>query len=270
VDQHTFGPLGAVCRLGLASRLTGQLRETDILVALDAGVNFLNWPGTSDFLSRTIAGLGPRRREVLVCVQLEARTANDARRELDGLLQELHSDYVDVVTFYYVEAADEWEQIAGPGGALDFCRRAQQQGKVRLLGLTSHQRALAAAVAQTGLIDMLMIRYNAAHRGAETDIFPLTDRLRLPVVTYTSLRWGELLLPTPADPPSFHVPTAPAWYRFVLQNPAVTVALMAPQTRAELDENLAILSDPRPLSAFEYQTLAEHGQRVRRCAGPFP
>ena len=44
------------------------------------------------------------------------------------LLRQLHTDYLDVVTFYYVEAADEWEQIIGPGGALEYCRRAQEQG----------------------------------------------------------------------------------------------------------------------------------------------
>ena len=45
----------------------------------------------------------------------------------------------------------------GPGGALEFCRRAREAGQVRLLGLTSHQRHLAALAAQSRLLDMLMI-----------------------------------------------------------------------------------------------------------------
>jgi predicted aldo/keto reductase-like oxidoreductase len=66
------------------------------------------------------------------------------------------------------------------------------------------------------------------------------------------------------------VPAAPAWYRFVLQHPAVTVALMAPSSRAELEENLMLLADAVPLSDAEYERLAAHGQRVRRHAGQFP
>jgi predicted aldo/keto reductase-like oxidoreductase len=260
----------SVCRLGLATRGGGHLAVADIHHALERGVNFLNWPGCPDALSQTIAGLGARRGDVVVCVQFEARTAAQAKSELAAILHELNTDYVDLLTFYYVEAAAEWRQIIAPGGALEFCRQAQRDGRVRLLGVTSHQRKLAAQMAHSGELDMLMIRYNAAHRGAETDVFPVTNALGMPVVVYTCLRWGALLEPTPDDPPGFVVPRAPAWYRFALQSPSVTVALMAPDNRAELDENLTVLDAPGPLSPQEFEQLAAHGQRVRRHGGTFP
>src|SRR6516164_2468566 len=149
-----------LCRLGLATRGTNRLTPADIRLALDRGVNFLNWCGNPDGLSEAVAGLGPRRREVMVCVQFEARTAPDARAELASILRELHTDYVDVLTFYYVEDVSEWQQIIGPGGALEYCREAQRRGEVRVLGVTSHQRPLAADMARSGLLDLLMIRYN--------------------------------------------------------------------------------------------------------------
>ena len=61
----------------------------------------------------------------------------------------------------------------------------------------------------------------------------------------------------------------PDWYRFVLQHPAVTVTLAAPQTRAELAEDLKVLEATGPLNDGEYVALAEHGDRVRRNAGGF-
>jgi aryl-alcohol dehydrogenase-like predicted oxidoreductase len=259
-----------LCRLGLATRGTNRLVPADIHFALDRGVNFLNWCGNPDGLSAAIAGLGPRRREVMVCVQFEARTADDARTELASILRELRTDYVDVLTFYYVEEASEWQQIIGPGGSLEYCREARRRGEVRALGVTSHQRPLAADMARGGLLDLLMIRYNAAHRGAETDVFPATDALGLPVVVYTCLRWGALMRPTPDDPPGFVVPRAPAWYRFALQSPSVTVALTSPESREELEEDLTVLDAPVPLPADEYERLAEHGRRVRRHGGSFP
>jgi aryl-alcohol dehydrogenase-like predicted oxidoreductase len=175
-----------------------------------------------------------------------------------------------VLTFYYVEEASEWQQIIGSGGALEYCREAQAGGAVRVLGVTSHQRPLAADMARSGLLDLLMIRYNAAHRGAETDVFPVTDALGLPVVVYTCLRWGALPRPTPDDPPGFVVPRAPAWYRFALQAPSATVALMSPESREELEEDLTVLDADGPLSAAEYEVLSKHGQRVRRHGGRFP
>jgi len=175
-----------------------------------------------------------------------------------------------VLTFYYVEAEEEWREIIGPGGSLEFCREAKSAGRVRMLGLTSHQRPLAAKWARSGLLDMLMIRYNAAHRGAEREVFPTTEALGLPVAAYTALRWGALLRPTRDDPEGFAVPRAPAWYRFGLQNPAAAVVLMAPESREELEEDLTVLEAAGPLSAAEYDELAAHGLRVRGNAGSFP
>ncbi len=267
-----FPPLHStsICRLGLATRGNTHLTESDIELALVKGVHFLNWCGSPDALSRTIAGLGSRRSKVVVCVQFEARTAADARKELRQILAELRTDYVDVLTLYYVEEPGEWKEITVPGGAMEYLRAAKEAGEVRRIGLTSHQRPLAAEWAKTGLLDLLMIRYNAAHRGAETDVFPVTDTCGIPVVVYTCLRWGALLRPTRDDPPGFVVPSAPAWYRFALQTPSVTVALMAPDNRAELTEDLTVLEAGGPLTPAEFETLAGHGRRVRRHAGNFP
>ena len=261
-----------VCRLGIASRGNANPTPEDIHLALERGVNFLNWCGCGyeDGMSRAIANLGAKRQEVVVCVQFDARTALDAERELASILKVLNSSYVDILTFYYVEEVAEWQRIIGPGGALEYCRQAQRDGLVRKLGVTTHQRSLAATIAQTCLLDCLMIRYNAAHRGAETEVFPITMDLQTPVITYTALRWGALLQPTSDDPPGFSVPPAPMWYRFALQSPAVTVVLAAPANREELLEDLKLFDATGPMSADEYQRLAEHGQRVRRHAGSFP
>jgi predicted aldo/keto reductase-like oxidoreductase len=264
-----------VCRLGLASRGGTGLTPDDVLFALQRGVNFLNWPGEADSpggpdaVSEAVAALGPQREEVVVCVQFGARTADDAASELRSLLRTLRSDYVDVLTFYYVEQPEEWHQVIAPGGALTWCRDARKDGIIRRLGITSHQRSLAALAARSGFLDLLMIRYNAAHRGAEREVFPVTDAQGMPVVTYTALRWGALLEPTPEDPPHFVPPPAPAWYRFALQCPSVTVTLAAPQDRAELEQDLVVLRATGPLPQAEYDELAAHGARVRKHAGLF-
>jgi aryl-alcohol dehydrogenase-like predicted oxidoreductase len=167
-----------------------------------------------------------------------------------------------------VEQQDEWQRLTADDGALTYCRRAREDGVIRRLGVTSHQRPLAAEMARSGLIDALMIRYNAAHRGAEKDIFPVTDALRVPVIAYTAQRWGALAQATPDDPPGFRVPGVTEWYRFVLDSPSVAVVLAAPNDRAELEQDLGVL-DAGPLSPAEYAVLAEHGERVRRYAGTF-
>jgi aryl-alcohol dehydrogenase-like predicted oxidoreductase len=259
----------------LASHGETAITPDDVLYALGRGVNFLNWPGLAegppgdDAFSAAIGSLGANRESVVVCAQFGARNAADAAAELRSALATLRTDYVDVLTLYYVEKPDEWEEIISPSGSLRYLQGAKRDGIVLRIGVTSHQRKLAARMAASGLLDLVMIRYNAAHRGAERDVFPVTNSLGLPVIAYTALRWAALLGPTPDDPPGFSVPRAPDWYRFVLQHPAVAVTLAAPHSREELEEDLQVLDATGPLTDAEYAILGEHGQRVRRNAGSF-
>ncbi len=266
----TLAVVGRVCRLGLATRGQSHLSADAVHEAVRRGINYLNWCGYRDGMSQAVREMGSRRRDVMVAAQLEARTAGAARREIESYLAELGTDYLDVATYYYVEAADEWATILGPGGAAEALERLRAQGVVRAIGLTTHQRALAADVAQSGRLDLLMIRYNAAHRGAERQVFPITQARGMPVVCFTALRWGALMRPTRDDPPTFRAPAAAEWYRFVLCHPAVTVALMAPDSDAELHENLSLLDDWHGLSAEAYASLRAHGERVRKHGGSFP
>ena len=52
-------------------------------------------------------------------MQLNARTAIEARRELAAIYQELATDYLDVVTYYYVESQGEWDEMHGAGWRAD-------------------------------------------------------------------------------------------------------------------------------------------------------
>jgi hypothetical protein len=63
---------------------------------------------------------------------------------------------------------------------------------------------------------------------------------------------------------------APEWYRFVLCHPAVTVGLMAPAGRKELEEDLLLLDNARGFTDAQYAALRAHGDRVHRHAGRFP
>ncbi len=218
---------------------------------------------------------GDRRRETIFAAQLKARTADEAERELDWVLEQTGGLRLDVGTLYYVESDSEWETITGPGGAWEALAGRRRTGELGLLGLTSHQRKLAAKWVQQRsedgqpMLDMLMIRYNAAHTGAEQDVFPVTSELRVPVVTFTGLRWRDLLRGTPDDPPGFRPPNAADCYRFCMAHPAVAVSLAAPNGKSELEEDLGALNDSEVSSEAWMQAMRDHGRRVHRHAREF-
>jgi aryl-alcohol dehydrogenase-like predicted oxidoreductase len=268
-----------VARLGLASHDGSSLAAGDIHHAFERGVRFFNWSGLAegfeaaegrDAFRDALATLGARRDDAVLCAQFGARSAEDARRELDALLKALRTEYLDVITLYWVESREEWESLRAPDGALAFCREAKRDGLVRRIGVTSHQRPLASEMARSGELDALMVRYNAAHRGAERDVFPVAEERHVPIISFTATRWNALMRRTPEEPRGFEAPRAPEWYRFALQQPAVSVVLCAPHSRAELDEDLSVLETAGPLAPDEYARLAEHGAQVRKHASAFP
>ena len=267
--------LPAVARLGIATRGNTGLSVGDVEYAFQRGVRYFNWCGKPDGQSQAVGELGDRRDGVVFATQLKARTADDAERELDWILEHTKSARLEVGTLYYVESDEEWEVITGRGGAWEALDRRRRDGQLGLLGLTSHQRALAAKcaceLAPDGerRLDMLMIRYNAAHTGAEEDVFPVTSALGMPVVTFTGLRWRDLLRSTPDDPPGFRPPTAAECYRFCMASSTVAVTLAAPNGRSELAEALGALGDGVDRGGDWLEGMRAHGARVHRHAREF-
>ncbi len=87
-----------------------------------------------------------------------------------------------------------------------------------------------------------MHRYNMAHRKAEEQVFPMAQQAGIPVVAFTCTRWGQLLRGHPDW--LREIPTAADCYRYALHQKAVHLAITAPQTQAQLEENLSVLHAP--------------------------
>ena len=154
-----------------------------------------------------------------------------------------------------------WFARRPPQKVIDGARKLKQKGLVRFIGLTSHNRKLFPELAKEGLFDIFHIRYNAAHRGAETETFPhITGDDRPGVVSFTATDWRKLLgkrkLPHGEKPL-----TAAECYRFVLSHPAVDVCMMGAKSIEQMRENLAVL-DQGPLTAEEMERVQRIGRFV--------
>jgi aryl-alcohol dehydrogenase-like predicted oxidoreductase len=135
----------------------------------------------------------------------------------------------------------------------------KEAGLIRYVGITTHNRDIAVHFLQSGKIDVLMHRYNMAHRQAEKIVFPVAIEQDIPVVSFTATRWSSLL----KGHPDWHleIPKALDCYRFVLQNPAINLALTSPKTTEELRENLALF-DHLKMDENEYQLWQKYGDLI--------
>lgn len=143
----------------------------------------------------------------------------------------------------------------------------KESGKVRALGFSIHNRLLAARLVHelTPAPDVLMIRYNAAHRGAEPDIFESLPEEKPGIIAYTATRWGDLLKPQPES--GFSQPmTPPECYRFVLMHPAVDSVLCGARTYEELEADTSGVKEG-PLASERYEEILRFGDAVHKKGG---
>jgi len=176
------------------------------------------------------------------------------RRAAEAALRTLGVDFLDVFQLYWLG-----KMSAFTAAVREEMSRLREEGKVRALGVSIHDRRRAGKLAEASDLDLLMIRYNAAHPGAEAEIFPHLDRRRPAVVAYTATAWRKLL----RAPGGWKgkVPTAGGCYRFCLASPHVDVVLTGPRNVGELRENLAAV-DRGPLSPAEMEEMRAFGRAV--------
>jgi predicted aldo/keto reductase-like oxidoreductase len=144
---------------------------------------------------------------------------------------------------------------------LDRAMAMKEKGLYRFLGLSGHNRMLFPKLAKMEIFDLFHIRYNAAHRGAEEEIFPHFDNEERPgLASYTATRWGQLLK-TKNMPTGEVAPPASHCYRFVLSHAAVDVCMCGPKNRDQMKEALRTL-ELGPLDDKELERMKKIGDYV--------
>jgi aryl-alcohol dehydrogenase-like predicted oxidoreductase len=256
--RHTDLLIG---RIGLGSSF--GVGPEGLEIAYDHGINYFYWgsirrPGFGRGIRRLVRTKG--RENVVVALQCYARwPAQLLRWNLESGLRRLGLDHADVLIL-------GWHNSRPPRWLLDTALELREKGRVRFLQLSGHRRGFFPEMAREDLIDTFMVRYNAAHRGAEQDVFPrLPEGARRPgIVAYTATRWGSLLDPK-RTPPDEATPRASDCYRFCLTSPEVDMVLCGPANDEQVREACTALAKG-PLDAQELEWMRRVGDHVYQRA----
>ncbi len=256
-------PLGGISdgvfRLGLAGSYWPGKKA--IYKALDEGVNYFFLFGFDMQTIRVLRDVLRTNRDKYVVATGAYNyiwAHQNLRRTLEKRLRQLRTDYIDVFHFLGVMKPGEFA-----GRVQDELAALRSDSRVRGVSISCHDRRFAGELAAQGALDALMIRYNAAHRGAEEEIFPRLAAHRPGVVSYTATRWSFLLRRPRSWPKNGRIPSAGMCYRFVLSNPNVDVCLTAPRNLKQLEENLAAVRQG-PLPEDDMQFMRGFGDVVHR------
>jgi predicted aldo/keto reductase-like oxidoreductase len=100
---------------------------------------------------------------------VRTRDAEKCREAFEDLLARLQTDYIDLGMIHYVDRVDDWEAIqASP--YLDYVQELRRSGKIRHVGLSTHNPEIGILAAESGLVEMILFSINPAF-----DLMPPTD-----------------------------------------------------------------------------------------------
>ena len=104
--------------------------------------------------------LGHARKKIVLATKTFMRDGAKATAHLENSLRMLKTDYIDLYQFHQVAQEKDLKAVTAPGGALEVAVKARQQGKVRFIGVTSHNLAMAVKLVKTGLFDTIQFPFN--------------------------------------------------------------------------------------------------------------
>jgi len=255
-----------VFRMGIAGNY--GIDSSDVEWAADQGANYWVWGHGFKKVTAGIKEVIRKDRDKNVVAFLGWGFFGwQVRQSIEKALRKLNTDYLDVFKLGWLGRTSAYSK-----GVVDSLLELKQEGKIKAIGTSIHDRKRAGKLALDSELDLLMIRYNAKHTGAEEDIFPYLKNRNPCVVSYTALAWQQLINPVkniempqwPGSRQAVKIPplTPELCYRFVLSNPNIHLVLTGPKNREQLMMNFRAIQQGA-LTQEELDWIRQYGKLIR-------
>ena len=261
MPQRSFGKTGRkVSLFGLGCYPLGNLANeraaVDVITAaLRAGCTYIDTaPSYKNGRSERRVGIALRawghQRGVFLTTKTTERTADGARRDLDGSLKRLGVSQVDLVQVHAVrDDADLARVLDLKRGPLAGLLRAQSEGRAKYIGMTGHAdpRVVRAAFERFGFTSVLMPLncVDPHHLSFELATLPAAVRLGIGRVAMKVFSSGALVKRGIS-------PEACLRYTYGLD---VSTAIVGCRTLAEVELAARVARENKPLSEAERAAL---------------
>jgi len=210
-----------------------------------AGVNYIDtaraYTVSEEYLGYALEGI---RKDFVLATKSPAKTRAAMAADIDTSLEKLRTDYIDLYQIHNPSAA-ALDEILAPGGALEALFEAKKAGKIGHIGITLHTVELFKRALEFEWVETIMFPYNIVETQAEELIRECTAR-NIGFIDMKPLAGGA-------------IDDATLALRFIASNPDITVVIPGMAAPEELEQNLAAVSDPTPISSEEMEKM----QRIR-------
>ncbi len=178
INQRILGRTGIrVGEIGLGCEGFAKLDKVQsrrmVDIALESGMNYIDIYASSpvirDNIGHAIAG---RRDQVVIQGHVgtiwidgqykRTRDIEESKAGFADLLERLGTDYIDIGMIHYCDEEKDFAQVFSTW-FIDYVKELKATGKVRHLGISSHNPIVARKAVDTGLIDVVMFSVNPCY-----------------------------------------------------------------------------------------------------------
>ena len=143
ISRAPFGATGhESSRVIFGAAALGDVSKADadrtLEVLLEHGINHIDVAASYGDAELRIANWLNGDHEFFVATKTGEREYAPAREEIRRSLDRLGVDHVDSIQLHNLCDVIEWDIALSPGGALEACLEAREEGLVRFIGVTGH------------------------------------------------------------------------------------------------------------------------------------
>ena len=121
----------------------------------------------SDSEEKLGAAFEGMRSKLFIATKTQAKTPKEFWEQLETSLRMLRTDYIDIYQFHMVTSC--WRP--GDGSGMYECMlEAKKQGKIRHIGVTTHQLAVAKELIESGLYETLQYPFSCLSLEKEAEL----------------------------------------------------------------------------------------------------
>lgn len=217
--------------------------------ALDLGVNLIDTArgyGLSEArIGKAIAG---RRDEVFIATKGWGDKSTAAHC-IEESLRQLSVDTIDLWQFHGINTMERYEEIVGPGGAMEAALEARQAGKIRHIGFSSHALSVALRAVASDRFETVQFPFSFIAEEPADELISLAQAHDVGFIAMKPFAGGRIR-------------SANLAIRYLLQFDSV-VPDPGVESVAQVEEIVGIAEEGvRPLTPAERQEMAEIRERV--------
>ena len=242
--------------------------------AYELGVNYFDTaPYYCDGESEVILGkaIKPFRDQIYLSTKNPIEDASGAhfRERLEKSLMKLDTDYIDFYHMWGISWETYEKSINVPDGPLEAALKAKEEGLIRHLSFSFHDKAENLfKIIDTGNFETMLVQYNLLDRSNEEAIAYAHEK-GLGVVIMGPVAGGRLGAPSEVIAnmlPGKVSSSAELALKFVISNPGVTTALSGMGTMTMVEENTHIAATTTTLSEEEIEQVNQSVMENQKMA----